>query len=81
MTLITTQRSVPTPISLLLLSDPGSAVLPEFPTSTREGLWSARRGTYRILYRIDDDHHEVIVLRVGRRHNVIATKSNSWSPP
>lgn len=30
-----------------------------------EGVWSARRGTYRILYRIDDDRREVIVLRVG----------------
>jgi mRNA-degrading endonuclease RelE of RelBE toxin-antitoxin system len=35
-----------------------------------EGVWSARRGTYRILYRIDDDRHEVIVLRVGHRGEV-----------
>jgi mRNA interferase RelE/StbE len=35
-----------------------------------EGVWSARRGTYRILYRIDDDRHEVIVLRVGHRGDV-----------
>jgi mRNA-degrading endonuclease RelE of RelBE toxin-antitoxin system len=35
-----------------------------------EGVWSARRGTYRILYRIDDDRHEVIVLRVGDRGDV-----------
>ncbi|MEX1043621.1 MAG: type II toxin-antitoxin system RelE/ParE family toxin [Acidimicrobiia bacterium] len=34
------------------------------------GVWSARRGTYRILYRIDDDRHEVIVLRVGHRGDV-----------
>ncbi|MEX1005146.1 MAG: type II toxin-antitoxin system RelE/ParE family toxin [Acidimicrobiia bacterium] len=32
--------------------------------------WSAWRGTYRILYRIDDDRHEVIVLRVGHRGDV-----------
>ncbi|MCI0678605.1 MAG: type II toxin-antitoxin system RelE/ParE family toxin, partial [Actinobacteria bacterium] len=35
-----------------------------------EGIWSARRGTYRILYRIDDDNSEVIVLRVGHRDDV-----------
>jgi mRNA interferase RelE/StbE len=35
-----------------------------------EGVWSARRGTYRILYRIDDDRHEVIVLRVRHRGDV-----------
>jgi len=35
-----------------------------------EGVWSARRGTYRVLYRIDDDRHEVIVLRVGHRGDV-----------
>ena len=35
-----------------------------------EGLWSARRGTYRILYRIDDDQREVIVLRVGHRSDI-----------
>lgn len=26
--------------------------------------WSARRGTYRVLHRINDDAHEVVVLRV-----------------
>jgi len=35
-----------------------------------EGVWSARRGTYRILYRIDDDRREVIVLRVGHRRDI-----------
>ena len=28
------------------------------------GIYSARRGTYRVLYRINDDHHEVVVLRI-----------------
>jgi mRNA-degrading endonuclease RelE of RelBE toxin-antitoxin system len=28
--------------------------------SELEGVWSARRGTYRILYRIDDDRRAVI---------------------
>ena len=35
-----------------------------------EGLWSVRRGAYRILYRIDDARGEVIVLRVGHRRDV-----------
>ena len=32
-----------------------------------EGMWSARRGTYRVLYRIDDARREVVVLRVAHR--------------
>ncbi|HEX9642583.1 MAG TPA: type II toxin-antitoxin system RelE/ParE family toxin, partial [Acidimicrobiia bacterium] len=35
-----------------------------------EGVWSARRGTYRILYRIDDDRREVIILRVGHPRDI-----------
>ena len=35
-----------------------------------EGLWSARRGTYRVLYRIDEKNQEVVVLRVGHRRDV-----------
>ena len=31
------------------------------------GIWSARRGTYRVLYRINDDLREVVVLRIERR--------------
>jgi mRNA interferase RelE/StbE len=33
------------------------------------GIWSARRGTYRVLYRINDDTHEVVVLRVEHRRD------------
>jgi len=32
-----------------------------------EGLWVARRGTFRVVYRIDDDNHAVVVLRVDHR--------------
>jgi mRNA interferase RelE/StbE len=32
-----------------------------------EGHWSARRGTYRVRYRIDEDKHVVIVLDVVPR--------------
>lgn len=35
-----------------------------------QGVRSARRGTYRVLYRIDDENREVIVLRVGHRRDV-----------
>lgn len=35
-----------------------------------EGLWVARRGTFRVVYRIDDDSHEVVVLRVDHRRDV-----------
>lgn len=33
------------------------------------GIWSARRGTYRVLYRINDDAHEVVVLRIDHRRD------------
>jgi mRNA interferase RelE/StbE len=32
-----------------------------------EGDWSARRGTYRVRYRIDEDKHAVIVLDIAPR--------------
>jgi mRNA interferase RelE/StbE len=35
-----------------------------------EGVWSARRGTFRVLYRIDEKHREVVVLRVDHRRDV-----------
>ncbi len=34
------------------------------------GVWSARRGTYRILYRILDGPREVVVLRIEHRRDV-----------
>ena len=33
------------------------------------GIHSARRGTYRVLYRIDDPDHEVVVLRIDHRRD------------
>lgn len=38
-----------------------------------EGCRSARRGTYRIVYRIDEAKHEVLVLRVAHRRDVYST--------
>ena len=34
------------------------------------GIWSARRGTYRVLYRIREQPPEVIVLRIEHRSDV-----------
>lgn len=33
------------------------------------GLWSARRGTYRLLYRITEESPEVIVARIEHRRD------------
>ncbi|MFN7149560.1 MAG: type II toxin-antitoxin system RelE family toxin [Microthrixaceae bacterium] len=37
------------------------------------GIHSARRGTYRVLYRINEQDHEVVVLRVDHRRAVYRT--------
>lgn len=34
------------------------------------GIYSARRGTYRVLYRINESLHEVVVLRIDHRRDV-----------
>lgn len=34
------------------------------------GVWSARRGTYRVLYRVNDTTREVVVLRIDHRSDV-----------
>lgn len=31
------------------------------------GIYSARRGTYRVLYRINEDRREVVVVRIDHR--------------
>jgi mRNA interferase RelE/StbE len=33
------------------------------------GVWAARRGTYRVLYRINEKNHEVVVLRIEHRRD------------
>jgi mRNA interferase RelE/StbE len=32
--------------------------------------WSARRGSHRVIYRIDDARHEVRVVRIEHRSDV-----------
>jgi mRNA interferase RelE/StbE len=34
------------------------------------GLWSARRGAYRVIYEIDDDQRRVTVLRIDHRADI-----------
>ena len=34
-----------------------------------DGIWSARRGTYRVLYRIHQERREVVVLRIDHRRD------------
>ena len=38
------------------------------------GIYSARRGTYRVLYRINEQRREVIVLRVEHRRDVYRSR-------
>ncbi len=38
------------------------------------GVWSARRGTYRVLYEIDDADKAVRVPEVGHRGDVYRTR-------
>ena len=38
------------------------------------GIRSARRGTYRVLYRINDDTREVTVLRIEHRGDVYRSR-------
>ena len=32
-----------------------------------QGIWAARRGAYRVLYRIDEPRHTVLVIRIDHR--------------
>ena len=34
-----------------------------------DGIYSARRGTYRVLYRLHDQNREVIVVRIEHRRD------------
>lgn len=38
------------------------------------GIYSARRGTYRVLYRINDAVRDVVVLRIDHRRDVYAQR-------
>jgi mRNA interferase RelE/StbE len=34
------------------------------------GYWSARRGSYRVVYRLDEDAHQVVVVTIEHRSDV-----------
>lgn len=34
------------------------------------GIWSARRGSYRVLYEIDEEKQSVVVLRIDHRADI-----------
>lgn len=38
------------------------------------GLWSARRGTYRVVYRIHDDPAEVVAVRIAHCREVYRSR-------
>jgi mRNA-degrading endonuclease RelE of RelBE toxin-antitoxin system len=38
------------------------------------GYWSARRGAYRVVYRLDEPRHEVRVVRIEHRSDVYRTR-------
>lgn len=38
------------------------------------GIYSARRGTYRVLYRTNERAHEVVVLRIDHRREIYAPR-------
>lgn len=38
-----------------------------------EGLWRARRGEYRVRYRIDEGKHQIIVMDVDHRRDAYRT--------
>ena len=39
-------------------------------TGELRGMWSARRGDFRVIYLIDDDRRSVVVLRTQHRRDV-----------
>lgn len=34
------------------------------------GYWSARRGSYRVIYRLDNDRGQIVVVRIEHRSDV-----------
>lgn len=38
------------------------------------GYWSARRGAYRVFYRLDDEHGTVRVVRIENRSDVYRSR-------
>lgn len=54
-------------ITTTLLSEPRRVGKPL--RGDLNGIWSARRGSYRVLYRLREDPREVIVVRIEHRRD------------
>lgn len=54
-------------ISGPLLERPRIVAVPLRPPFA--GLWRARRGEYRVRYRINDDGHKIVVLHIDHRRD------------
>lgn len=39
-----------------------------------EGLWSARRGAYRLVYELDEEERKVRILRIEHRSDVYRSR-------
>jgi mRNA interferase RelE/StbE len=46
-----------------------------------EGLWSARRGQYRVIYSVHDDQVLVRVVRISHRADVCRTRARGPTAP
>lgn len=38
------------------------------------GYWSARRGSYRVVYRLDAEPHRIVVVRIEHRSDIYRTR-------
>lgn len=54
-------------LTITLVSEPRRAGKPL--RGDLAGIWSARRGSYRVRYRVREDPREVIVLRIEHRRD------------
>lgn len=43
------------------------------------GYWSARRGAYRVVYRVDLDTQSIRVVRIEHRSDVYRSRWTTWS--
>jgi len=43
-------------------------------TGSMEGRWTARRGSYRIIYEIDDDNRVIRIIGMAHRDDIYRTR-------
>ncbi len=54
-------------LTTALIHDPHRVGTPL--SNALDGVWAARRGSYRALYRINQERREVVVLRIDHRRD------------